>query len=119
MLVMSLYVISGLFLGLEVELLILWIVVVILYLIVFGLFIGFFCYFYILKYMWVSLVVLVMMVMSVLVISLGVYFNGEVVIFNLVIGVFLICVCLLLFYWGDKLVVWVAAVDICFVNLEK
>ncbi|RLP52545.1 MAG: DMT family transporter [Ketobacter sp.] len=113
-----LYAFSGLFLGLEVESLTLRTVAAILYLTVFGSFIGFFCYFYILKHMRASSVALVTMVTPVLAISLGVYFNGEAVTPNLVIGALLICACLLLFYWGDKLVAR-AAVDTRSANLEK
>ena len=75
----------------------------ILYLTLFGSFIGFFCYFYILKHLAASSVALVTMITPVLAISLGVFLNGETVTETLAIGASMICTCLLLFYWGDQL----------------
>lgn len=96
-----LYAISGLIIGLHVDSLQPRAIAAILYLTIFGSFIGFFCYFYILKHMQASSVALVTMVTPVLAISLGVALNGETVTQNLLIGASLICACLFLFYWGD------------------
>ena len=96
-----LYLVAGFVLGMEVTSPHPKAIAAILYLTVFGSFIGFFCYFYILKHMAASSVALVTMITPVLAITLGVLLNGEVVTENLVIGTAMICTCLLLFYFGD------------------
>lgn len=98
-----LYFVSGLFLGLEVDSPSPRAIAAILYLTLFGSFIGFFCYFYILKHLAASTVALVTLITPVIAISLGVFLNGEALTENLVIGAAMICSCLLLFYWGDRL----------------
>ncbi len=74
----------------------------ILYLTIFGSFIGFFCYYYILKHMAASRVALVTLMTPVIAIALGVWFNGEELTSHLVVGAILICSGLFLFYWGDR-----------------
>lgn len=98
-----LYLMAGLIFGLEVNSPHPRAIAAILYLTLFGSFIGFFCYFYILKHMAASSVALVTMITPVLAISLGVFLNGETVTEKLAIGASMICTCLLLFYWGDAL----------------
>ncbi|MGB1061264.1 MAG: DMT family transporter [Ketobacter sp.] len=98
-----LYLVAGLFIGLEVDSPHPRAIAAILYLTLFGSFIGFFCYFYILKHLAASSVALVTMITPVLAISLGVFLNGETVTETLAIGASMICTCLLLFYWGDQL----------------
>lgn len=97
-----LYAISGIFLGLEIDSPQPKAIAAILYLTVFGSFIGFFCYFYVLKHMAASSVALVTMVTPVLAITLGVWLNGETLTTNLMIGAGMICSCLCLFSWGDR-----------------
>ncbi len=97
-----LYFVSGLFLGLEVNSPSPKAIAAILYLTLFGSFIGFFCYFYILKHLSASSVALVTLITPVNAIALGVYLNGETLTANLVAGTFMICGSLLLFYWGDQ-----------------
>lgn len=101
MMATPLYLISGLILGLEVESPAPRAIAAILYLTIFGSFIGFFCYFYILKHLAASSVALVTLITPVIAISLGVFLNGEALTENVIIGVAMICCCLLLFYWGD------------------
>lgn len=100
-----LYFLAGLVLGMEVNSPHPKAIAAILYLTLFGSFIGFFCYFYILKHLAASSVALVTMITPVLAITLGVVLNGEVVTENLIIGAAMICTCLFLFYWGDQLLV--------------
>lgn len=104
MMATPLYFLSGLFFGLDVDAPQPRAIAAILYLTVFGSFIGFFCYFYILKHMAASSVALVTLITPVIAISLGVMLNGEALSTNLVIGAAMICSCLLLFYWGDAMV---------------
>lgn len=75
----------------------------ILYLALFGSFIGFFCYFYVLKHMAASTVALSTLVTPVLALTLGAVLNGETITPSLVIGAAMIGSCLLLYYWGDYL----------------
>ena len=98
-----LYLVAGLIFGMEVTAPEPKAIAAILYLTLFGSFIGFFCYFYILKHTAASSVALITMITPVLAISLGVFLNGEVVTENLLIGTAMIFICLLLFYWGDLL----------------
>ncbi|AUM13993.1 DMT family transporter [Ketobacter alkanivorans] len=98
-----LYLLAGMVFGLEVDSPQPRAIAAILYLTLFGSFIGFFCYFYILKHMQASSVALVTLITPVIAISLGVMLNGETVTENLIIGTAMICTCLLLFYWGDLL----------------
>lgn len=98
-----LYLLAGLCVGLEVDSPQPRAIAAILYLTLFGSFIGFFCYFYILKHMAASSVALVTLITPVLAISLGVLLNGETVTDHLVVGTGMIFTCLLLFYWGDTL----------------
>lgn len=98
-----LYLLAGLVLGLQVDSPPPRTIAAILYLTIFGSFVGFICYFYILKHLAASSVALVTMVTPVLAISLGVWFNSEPLTPNLVLGAGMIVGCLLLFYWGDSL----------------
>jgi len=98
-----LYFLAGLVLGFDVHSPQPRAIAAILYLTLFGSFIGFFCYFYILKHMAASSVALVTLITPVLAISLGVFVNGESVTERLIIGTVMICSCLLLFYWGELL----------------
>ncbi len=75
----------------------------ILYLALFGSFIGFFCYFYVLKHMAASTVALTTLVTPVLALTLGAVLNGETITPSLVMGAAMIGSCLLLYYWGDHL----------------
>ncbi len=75
----------------------------IVYLAVFGSFVGFFCYFYVLKHMQASTVALTTMVTPVLALTLGSLLNGEVVTNSLLAGATMIGSALLLYYWGDQL----------------
>ena len=75
----------------------------ILYLALFGSFVGFFCYFYILKHMSASSVALTTLVTPVIALTLGSLLNGETITPSLVLGAAMIGSCLLLYYWGDQL----------------
>lgn len=77
----------------------------ILYLALFGSFIGFFCYFYVLKHLPASTVALTTLVTPVLAITLGSVLNGEPITPTLVGGAVMIGSGLLLYYWGDH---WLA-----------
>ncbi|HVL00735.1 MAG TPA: DMT family transporter [Dongiaceae bacterium] len=77
----------------------------ILYLALFGSFIGFFCYFYVLKHLPASTVALTTLVTPVLALSLGSALNGEAITPTLVTGAAMIGSGLLLYYWGDQ---WLA-----------
>lgn len=92
-------------LGLEIESVQSRTVAVILYLAVFGSFVGFFCYFYVLKHMAASSVALTTLVTPVLALTLGALLNGEAVTASLVVGTLIIGSGLVLYYWGDAL--WV------------
>jgi drug/metabolite transporter (DMT)-like permease len=106
-----LYLVAGLFLGLEINSPQPRAIAAILYLTLFGSFIGFFCYFYILKHMPASSVALVTLITPAIAISLGVALNGEAVTHKLVVGSVMIFTCLLLFYWGDLLFARLGFVD--------
>lgn len=75
----------------------------IIYLAVFGSFVGFFCYFYVLKHLAASTVALTTMVTPVLALTLGTLLNDEVITPSLVTGAGLIGCALVLYYWGDAL----------------
>lgn len=98
-----LYGVVAAMLGLEIESLQPRTIGAILYLALFGSFIGFFCYFYVLKHMAASTVALTTLVTPVLALTLGAVLNGETITPSLVIGAAMIGSCLLLYYWGDQL----------------
>ena len=75
----------------------------IIYLAVFGSFVGFFCYFYVLKHMQASTVALTTMITPVLALTLGSLLNGETITPSLLTGAVMIGCALLLYYWGDSL----------------
>ena len=67
----------------------------------FGSFVGFFCYFYVLKHLKASTVALSTMITPVLALTLGSVLNGEVITASLVTGAAMIGCALVLYYWGD------------------
>ena len=75
----------------------------IIYLALFGSFVGFFCYFYILKHLSASSVALTTLVTPVIALTLGSVLNGEVITPSVIVGAAMIGSCLLLYYWGDQL----------------
>lgn len=98
-----LYGIAAAIMGLQIESIQPRTVGAIVYLAVFGSFVGFFCYFYILKHLQASTVALTTMITPVLAVTLGALLNGEVITHNLLAGAAMIATALLLYYWGDAL----------------
>lgn len=98
-----LYGIAAAFMGLQIESIEPRTVGAILYLAVFGSFVGFFCYFYVLKHLQASTVALTTMITPVLALTLGSVLNGETITPSLLTGAAMIGCALLLYYWGDTL----------------
>lgn len=98
-----LYGIAALVMGLQIQFIDPRTVGTIVYLAVFGSFVGFLCYFYVLKHLAASTVALTTMVTPVLALALGNLLNNEVITSSLVIGAGLIGCALALYYWGDAL----------------
>lgn len=98
-----LYGISAAILGLQIESFEPRAIGAILYLAIFGSFVGFFCYFYVLKHLAASTVALTTLVTPVIAIALGSMLNGELITPSLVAGAAMIGGCLLLYYWGDQI----------------
>lgn len=98
-----LYGIAAAIMGLQIESIEPRTVGAILYLAVFGSFVGFFCYFYVLKHLQASTVALTTMITPVLALTLGSLLNGETITPSLLSGAAMIATALLLYYWGDTL----------------
>jgi len=77
----------------------------IIYLGVFGSLIGFIAYYFILQKLNSSTVALITMMTPVIALSLGVYFNGETISINLMIGALFVIIGLMLYNWGEKLLI--------------
>lgn len=98
-----LYGIAAAITGLQVEFIAPRTLGVIVYLAVFGSFVGFFCYFYVLKHLQASTVALTTMITPVLALALGALLNDEQITTSLMTGAAMIAGALVLYYWGDLL----------------
>lgn len=74
----------------------------IVYLALFGSILGFLSYFYVLQRLSATSVALTTLVTPVLAIALGVFFNGEVLSYSVVLGAALISGGLCVYYWGER-----------------
>lgn len=75
-----------------------------IYLGVFGSLIGFFAYFFVLQKLTPSTVALITLVTPVIALSLGVFFNDEVINNKILVGAFLVILGLAIYHWGELLI---------------